>query len=100
VLAPNEQAPWLAMVPMHSFASHWLLSLTYKEQQRLSDAFFRGELDMQSGPSVLSRFGIGFVVMPVDSPARQYLGAALERARVGQFVIFEVPGAHMRPFPF
>jgi len=43
VLSPPDLAPWIATVPINSFASHDLFGVTYADQLKLANAFFRGD---------------------------------------------------------
>jgi len=98
VLAPKESAGEFATVPMHSFASHWLFSLTWEEQVRLSDAFYRGSLDRGAADSLLAGFGVRYAVIPDASPAGRYFANQAPVVRIGSAAIYEMPNARLRPF--
>jgi len=99
VLAPRDHAAWLAAAPMHSFASHFHFSLTYRRQSALSDAFFAGKLNEATAASLLETYGVSYVVVPANSPARRYLGAMTPRADLGRLHIYYFPGRRMKPYP-
>lgn len=98
VLAPKLDAAWLATVPMHSFASHWLFSLTWEEQSRVSDAFYKGSLDDSAANKLLADFGIRYVVIPDGSPAVRYFANQLPAVRIAWAAIYQMPNATMRPY--
>lgn len=100
VLATYDAAPWLATAPVHSFASHWLFSLdsTHPRYSAVRDAFFDGSLTQQQAHDLLALLGVRFVVVPDGSPARQYMQNAVPRARFNTWTIFDLPGAHMKPY--
>jgi len=96
VLSPPDLAPWIATVPMKSFASHDLFSVTFEDQLKLANAFFHGDdVDQQ----VLKNYGVRIVVAPSTSPAIARLPPAAYRASVGEWRIYEFPNAHMKPYP-
>jgi hypothetical protein len=99
VLAPPDLAPWLATVPMHSFAAHQLFSLTYGEQRRLSENFFDGRLSQEEAKQLLEGYGVRFVVLPKQSAAAGYLASGMERTVIGSLRIVELPGNEMKPMP-
>jgi hypothetical protein len=99
VLAPLENAPWLATVPMHSFASHRQLSSTFQEQARLSGAFYGGTMKPEEALRFIKEYGVTYVVVPEASPALQYLTGYQEKAWFGSLAVFELPGNFMKPYP-
>lgn len=99
VLAPLDSAAWLATVPIHSFASHYLFSLTYADQARLSEAFYKGQLTAAEAGAMLNEYGVSYIVAPLDSPALAYLRDKTPRAEVGGLTIYELPGNTMKPYP-
>jgi hypothetical protein len=100
VLATEDASSWVAQAPVHSFASHWLFSLLwpYPNYRNVRNAFFTGSLTPSQGHELLDMIGARFVVVPDGSPARQYLDNAVQRARFDTYTIYEVPGAHMKPY--
>ena len=100
VLATRETAPWLATVPMHSFASHWLSSLlgTRPGFDAARAAFFTGTLPSNQAHQFLNTIGVRFVVVADGSPASGYMDNAQQAARIGSWTIYEIPGAHMKPY--
>ena len=96
VLSPPELAPWVATIPLTSFASHDFFSITYTDQMKLSDAFYRGE-NMQS--DLLAAYGVRFAVVPASSPAVNRLPADAFRESIGPWRIYEFPDARMKPYP-
>jgi hypothetical protein len=99
ILAPLENAPWVATVPMHSFASHWIFSLTYYQQASLSEAFFKGTLSDAASDSLLRSYGVRYVLAPVGSPALRYVRNAELRWTGQRLVLYELPSNDMRPLP-
>jgi hypothetical protein len=99
VLAPRQHAPWLATVPMHSFASHFIFSLTYSEQAQLSNAFFAGELSQGAAENLLAEYGVRYAVVPDGSPAVAYLDRQPPRARFGNLSVYALETSGMKPYP-
>lgn len=98
VFAPPDNAAWLAAAPMHSFASHQHLSLTYPIQLELAEKFYAGRMTSDAARQMLSEYGARFVVIPTGSHAMSYVGNAPMRARYGSLQVFEFPEHKMRPF--
>ena len=100
VLATRETAPWLAAVPMHSFASHWLSSelATRPGFEAVRAAFFAGQLPSNQAHQLLENLGVRYVVIPDGSPAAGYMDRTQQQARLGSWTIYELPGVHMRPY--
>jgi hypothetical protein len=94
VLAPERMAPWVATIPMPSFGSHDLFSITYEPQRQLADRFYRGE---QVQHALVDGFGVRYVIAPVTAPI------ALEERRLlhqeSSLQLYEIPGEHMKPYP-
>jgi hypothetical protein len=99
ILAPPANAPWFAAVPMHSFASHHLFSLTYQQQRQLADAFYSGLLGCSAAQQLLEAYGMRFVLVPRDSPAVRYTADMAARAVFGSFVLYELDDHVMAPYP-
>ena len=99
ILAPLENAPWMATVPMHSFASHWIFSLTNDQQASLSQAFLQGTLSDAASDSLLRSYGVRYVLVPVRSPALRYIRSAALRWTGERLVLYEFPYNDMKPFP-
>jgi hypothetical protein len=99
LLAPREYAPWFATVPMHSFASHWLFSLTYEQQRAQADRFFAGALTKSEARVLLDVYGVRWIVVPSGGPALQYLDHATQRATTPSMALYELPTAGMVPLP-
>jgi len=98
VLSPKSNAGLFAEAPMHSFASHWLYSLTFTEQTHLSDAFYQGVLDRSAADALLTGYGVRYVVIPNESPAERYFSNQTPVTRIGSDAIYRMPDAAMRPF--
>jgi hypothetical protein len=96
VLSPGDVAPWIATVPVHSFASHDLFDIFYSDHAKLASAFFKGE---DVNHELLENYGVGIAVVPVGNPAIARLPAAAYRASVGPWRIYEFPDARMKPYP-
>lgn len=98
VLAPHPYAQALAAVPMHSFASHWLLSGTFDEQVQHSLAFYGGKLTRRDALAFLRHYGMRFVIVRSGSPAQAYLEGREPRTIIGPLTIYEFPEARMVPY--
>ena len=98
VLSPKSSAGLFATVPMHSFASHWLFSLTFTEQIHLSDAFYQGALDLGAADALLAGYGVRYAVIPNESPAERYFSNQAPAVRIGSDAIYVMPNSTMRPF--
>ncbi len=96
VLSPPDLAPWIATVPLTSFASHDVFGITFADQLKLASAFFSGE-DV-NGPLIES-YGVRLAVVPSTSPAITRLPASSYRASIGSWRIYEFPDARMKPYP-
>jgi hypothetical protein len=83
---------------MHSFASHWLYSITLLEQKRLSEAFYQGALDLSAADALLTGYGVRYAVIPNESPAQRYFSNQSPVIRIGSDAIYRMPNAAMRPF--
>jgi hypothetical protein len=94
VLAPEAMAPWVAAIPMHSVASHDLFSVTYLAQRDLTNKFYKGQ---PSRSDLIDKFGISYVVAPVDAPIILERGKLLHQEQ--SLRLYEVPGEAMKPYP-
>jgi hypothetical protein len=99
ILAPREYSPWMATVPMHSLASHWIFSLTMDQQVHLVDSFFEGGLTDSACDAFLKRYGVRYVLAPAGSPALRYLHDAELRWTGESLRLYEFPQNEMGPFP-
>jgi len=99
ILAPKENAPWMATVPMHSFASHWIFSLTRDQQALISSNFFQGALSDTDANALLKSYGVRYVLIPVGSPALRYTSNAELRLSGQKLLLYEFPQNEMKPFP-
>ncbi|MGZ4789182.1 MAG: hypothetical protein ACXVZX_11750 [Terriglobales bacterium] len=100
VLATEDEAPWIATAPIHSFASHWLFSFedTRPADMAVREQFFRGELAPPVAELFLEIIGARFVVLPDASGAIRYVQSAKLRVHFGSSSIYELPGQHMKPY--
>ena len=96
VLSPGELAPWIAALPLPSFASQDFSSITYPEQHRLAEAFYRGD---NVERDLIQTYGVRIAVIPDSSPALQHMQDAVLRESIGPWRIYEIPRAHMKPYP-
>lgn len=97
VLAPRDQAPWIATAPVHSFGAHWLCSLLTPSEEATWTAFYSGELTAPDAATFLGKYGFSFVVVPGESPAIKYTRNRAQRVeRIGDFEIFKIPNGGMR----
>jgi hypothetical protein len=99
VLAPHSNSGWFATLPMHSFASHWLFSLTWVGQMHLSEGFYGGTLDLAAANALLTDFGVAYAVVPEHSPAERYFPAQVPVMRTGSAAIYRVSNTGLRPLP-
>jgi len=98
VLAPPANSPWLMMVPMHSFASHWHWSLTFPEQIQLAKDFYDGKLAPEAARQMLTGYGVRYVVIPEGSPAGNFVSDYNKRATFGSLTIYESGVNTMKPY--
>ena len=100
VLATEDEAPWIATTPIHSFGSHWLFSSedTRPGDMLVREQFFRGELAPPVAERFLEILGARFVVVPDGSAATRYLQSATLRMDFGSSSIYELPAQHMKPY--
>lgn len=98
VLAPKNSAALFATAPIHSFASHWLMSLTWADQARVSDAFYAGTLDKSDADALIRTYGVRYAVVSDESPAMRYFSGQMPIARVPNAQIFKLPSARMLSF--
>jgi len=99
ILAPPANADWMATVPMHSFASHWIFSLTYEQQEILASRFYEGTLPDEEAESLLADYGVRYVLVPAESPALRYLQNATRCWTGEKFLLYEFPHNEMKPMP-
>ena len=97
VLAPPDLAPWLSPVPMHTFASHILRSITYSQQLQEANAFYEGE-SPKTARELLDRYGVHWVIAPTGSAAAAYFSGA-PVAEIGALRVYELRGNRMKPYP-
>lgn len=100
VLATEDAAPWLATAPIHSYASHWLASLweLHPHYNAVRNSFFDGTLSHMQAQEFVETLGVRFVVVPDESPAKEYLEKATLRVHFNTRSIYELPGTHMKPY--
>jgi hypothetical protein len=98
VLVPQESALWVATVPIHAWASHWLFSMDYLEQQRLSNAFYAGALGEDGVRRFLRDCGVNYVAVPLGSPVANSLSLQNRAAQIGSWSIYYFPENRMRPY--
>jgi hypothetical protein len=96
VLSPPDLAPWIATVPVTSFASHDFFSITYPQQVKLAEAFFAGKNVQRD---LLDAYGVRFAVVPDTSLAVSQLPPQALRETIGPWRIYEFPEARMKPYP-
>jgi hypothetical protein len=97
VLAPPDLAPWLTPVPMHTFASHMLRSITYTQQLQEASAFYEGE-SPETARELLQRYGVHWVIAPAGSAVSGYFSGP-PVAEIGGLRVYELPGNRMKPYP-
>lgn len=95
VLAPPESGPWVATVPIHSFASHWLFSGDYHGQLRKSAEFYSGALGEDGTRRFLRENGVNYIAVPLTSPAIKLLPVQNKVAQIGSWSIYYFPENRM-----
>jgi hypothetical protein len=98
VLSPQEVAFWLATVPMHSFASHPVMSLRFNQQKEVVKRLFEGKTDRNFLHRVIAHYGIRYIVVPDGSPLLAHLSDAKRDSHVGRYTVFEIAGSRMKPY--
>lgn len=98
-LVPPESAPWVATVPIHSFASHWLFSGDYHPQLQKVSEFYNGAMGDDGVRAFLRGTGVNYVAVPFGSPALKSLGAENRVAQIGSWTIYYFPENRMHPYP-
>jgi len=96
VLSPPDIAPWLAAVPMHSFGSHFIFSLTFAEQNAFAEDFFAGRLDSNRAEEGLAHYGVRYIVAPENT--RLELSGYSEPGVIGKWRVFENPRNRMKQY--
>jgi hypothetical protein len=96
ILAPPGTAGWVATVPMHSVASHWLFSLTYEEQLDFARSLFAGQLTADVARKTLDEWGVRFIVVP-ENQSLEVPGFS-PRETVGGWRVLENPTNRMRDY--
>lgn len=97
-LVPPESAPWVATVPIHSWASHWLFSVDYPEQLRLSNAFYGGALGDEGVRRFLREYGVNYVAVPSGSQVSAAFDLRSRVAQIGSWSIYYFPENRMRQY--
>ncbi len=97
-LVPPDSAPWIATVPVHSFASHWLFSENYHPQLEKVKAFYTGALGMDGARRFLVENGVNYVAVPLTSSAIEALSIEKRVAQIGSWSIYYYPENRMRPY--
>jgi hypothetical protein len=97
-LVPPQSAPWVATIPMHSFASHWLFSLDYQAQLDLSREFYSGAMGEEGSRAFLRRYGINYVAVPMQSPAVQALDVRNRVSQIGSWYLYYFPENRMQRY--
>jgi hypothetical protein len=98
VLAPPESGPWVATVPVHSFASHWLFSGDYHGQLRKSAEFYSGALGDDRSRHFLQENGVNYVAVPLTSPVIKLLSLQNRVVQIGSWFIYYFPENRMPPY--
>ena len=99
VLAPPDNAPWLGMAPIHTFAGHWIWSFSFSDQLRLANRFYKGEMSVEEAHQLIADYGFRYVVVNATSLAASYLEGAEKRVDLGKLSIYEFKGNTMKPYP-
>jgi len=98
-LAPEPLRMLLITAPVHSFASHEHLSMTYRAQWAESERFFNGKMGAGEAQAFLARYGFRWVVVPESSPALVYFAGRPEAFRCGKLRVFVLPENRMKAYP-
>jgi len=99
ILAPVENADWMATVPMHSFASHWIFSLTNDQQAVMAIRFFQGDMSDAEADSLLENYGVRYILVPIDSPAMRFVRCAKLRWTGQRLRLYEIAQNEMKALP-
>jgi|GEM_PF-1401579 len=99
VLAPGIMSAWLTTIPMHGFAAQDNFSISYHRQSKQSTSFYAGEWSSEHANDFLQRYGIRWVVMPLQSTAKQYLQERAPAAVFGDLALYRLPENHTRQYP-
>jgi hypothetical protein len=99
VLAPGLMSAWLTTIPMHGFAAQENFSISYERQSKQSASFYAGEWSLEQASEFLHQYGIGWVVVPLKSNAKQYLAQREPAALFGDLALYRLPENYTRPYP-
>jgi hypothetical protein len=99
VLAPSDNAPWISTVPIHSFGSHWLWSMSFPDQSRQANRFYQGEMTSEEARCLIANYGIRYVVINSNSLGTNYLDDAEKRADFDGLSVYEFKDNTMKPYP-
>jgi len=99
VLAPGLMSAWLTTIPMHGFAAQDNFSISYEGQSKQSASFYAGEWSPEQANEFLHQYGIGWVVMPLKSTAKQYLAQRAPAALFGDLALYRLPENRPREYP-
>ena len=98
VLSPQKLAFWLATVPMHSFASHPVMSLRFNQQKAVLNKLFEGNAGRTFLYRVIANYGVRYIVVPDGNHLAAELSDAKRAGHVGRYTVFEISGNHMKPY--
>ncbi len=100
ILASPGMGAWLSTVPMHTFASHYIFSITYEEQYEIATRFYAGDLDADGARAFLQKYGFRYVIAGEAGPTHQFLQTVgRARAQFGTFLLYELPGNTIKSYP-
>lgn len=96
ILSPLAIAPWITATGKHTLASHDVMSITYKEQQKQVQDFYQGQPVFDS---IARQYGVSYVLIPMGSPAQLPSHGIHRLAELDGYEVFEVEGARMKNYP-
>jgi hypothetical protein len=98
VWASPEHAAAFATIPMHSFASHSVFSISFAQQQQCSKVFFKGKLSETETQQLLNHYGIHWLIVPSLNTLMYLPAGSVHRASIGQLSVWEFPSREMKPY--
>ena len=97
--APDPLSMALIEVPMHSFGSHEHLSFDYERQHAQARDFFEGRMPKRDAFTMLSSYGVRWVVIPESSPAIEYFADRPAAFSRGHYRVYELSSNRMKDYP-
>ena len=96
ILSPPALAPWITATGKHTLASHDVMSITYSEQLKQVEDFYKGQ---PAFDSIARQYGVSYVVIPSGSPAQLPKIGIQRLAALDGYDVFEIEGGRMKNYP-